>query len=440
MLGLSGGDDPNALHFRQHLQDHSFVLFKFHGLVLLLGDSMKAMRILKAWAIDIILVVTFFSWAWFQDWVKEEDWTRNGKVLATVAAAGVAAGAYISRRFHWSVGLFFAYTILRWVSLRLAPVSMIEVTLITACVFLAVFVYEKDGKNLLGNCLVVDAFLQACLGLVEVIGFFPFLEITNPVVWPPIAALGHPTLLGPYLAVALAFIPGAFGFVKNGLDRITLQLVAAMVILVCIGFTQSTMTVVTLAVVGAIAAGFYLGTRALFAASAGALAIGAVIVEFFPAVGSASGRIPQWEFAWRNLTLLGHGPGTWFPVAFQKTVAETQALEAKGETIRHVQFFGQLHNDWLQGIFEWGWLGMAPIFIGVIVLFTITLKAVLLRRRELFPFAALFWGLAVNALGNFPIHTMPAGGLLAIGAIYLFRYDFEEQNIRHHLESMERNL
>lgn len=401
---------------------------------------MKAERILKAWGIDIILIATFFSWAWFQDWVQVEDWTRNGKILATVAAAGVAAGVYTCKRFHWSVGLFLAYTILRWVSFRLAPTSMIEITMVTSCVFLAIFVHQKDGKNLLGNCLVIDAFLQACLGLVEVVGFFPFLQISNSVVWPPLGALGHPTLLGPYLAVALAFIPGAFGFVKNAIDRFTVQMAAAIVILTCIAFTQSTMTMVTLAMVGVLALGFYLGTRALFAATGGALAIGAVIVEFFPTVGSATGRIQHWEFAWNNLTLLGHGPGTWFPVAFQRAMAETKALEAAGTPVEHVQFFGQLHNDWLQGIFEWGWLGMAPLFAGLIVLFTITLRAVLLRRRELFPFAALFWGLAANALGNFPIHTMPAGGLLAIGAIYLFRYDFEEQTIRRHIEAMERNL
>lgn len=401
---------------------------------------MKTNRILKAWAVDIFLVVLFFAWAWAQDWVKVEDWTRSGKMLATVAAAGIAAGVYTCKRFHWSVGLFFAYTILRWVSLRLAPTSMIEVTMITSCIFLAIFVYQKDSRNLLGNCLAIDAFMQACLGLAEVAGFFPFLQITNPVVWPPIAALGNPTILGPYLAVALAFIPGAFGFIRNYIDRLAVQLAVATVILICISFTQSTMTMITLAVVGVVAIGFYLGTRAMAAATAGLLALGAVIAELFPAVASTSGRWPQWEFAAANLTLLGHGAGTWFPVAFQRKMEEVRAIEAAGGHVGVSQFFGQLHNDWLQGLFEFGWLGMLPIFAGVIVLFTVTLKAVLLRRRELFPYAALFWGLAVNAGGNFILHTMPAGGLLAIAAIYLFRYDFEEENIRRHIEAMERNL
>lgn len=401
---------------------------------------MKADRKLKALAVDFFLVASFFAWAWAQDWVKVEDWTRSGKILATVAIAGIAGGVYTCKRFHWSVGIFFAISILRWVSMRLAPTSMIEITMITACIFFAIFVYQKDARNLLGNCLVIDAFLQACLGLAEVAGFFPFLQITNPVVWPPIAAMGNPTILGPYLAVALAFIPGAFGFIRNSIDRMAVQLAVASVILICISFTQSTMTAITLAVVGIVAIGFYFGTRAMGGALAAVIAIVAVISEMFPAFSSTSGRWPQWEFAAANLTLLGHGAGTWFPVAFQMKMNEIRALEAAGKDLGNMQFFGQLHNDWLQGIFEFGWLGMLPIFAGVIVLFTITLKAVLLRRRELFPFAALFWGLAVNAAGNFTIHTMPAGGLLAIAAIYLFRYDFEEQTIRRHIEAMERNL
>jgi len=435
---LPASREANGLDFCKYLQNQPFVLFLIHGVFLLWGDSMKANRILKAWSVDTILILTFFAWSWMQDWVRVEDWTRNGKMLATVAAAGVAAAVYTCKRFHWSVGLFLSFTVLRWVSLRLAPISMIEVTMVVACVFLAIFIHQKDVRNLLGNCLVVDAFLQSTLGLCEVAGFFPFLQITNSVVWPPIAAHGHPTILGPYLAVSLAFIPGAFRALKQWpRARDAARAVCFAVILACIGFTQSTMTMVTLAVAGILAIGFYCGTRAMAAAGAGVVAIGAGIIKLYPSAGSFSGRIPAWEFAWNNLTLLGHGAGTWFPISFQMKMNEVRAA---GGSAGPVQFFGQLHNDWLQGVFEWGWLGMAPLFFGMIVLFTITLKAILLRRRELFPYAVLFWGLAANAFGNFIIHTMPAGGLLAIGAIYLFQYDFDEEPIRRHFERMERNL
>lgn len=402
---------------------------------------------LRSWAgrklMAALLVMTFFAWSWGQDWVKVEDWTRNGKVLFALAGISLMAAVYTCKRFHWTVGAFLGFTLLRWVSLRLAPVSMIEVVMVTACVFTAIFVHQKDEKNLLGNCLVIDAFLQSILGLIEVAGFFPFLQVhpnLRGLVWPPFGAHGNPTILGPYLAVSLAFIPGALGFVKNVRERLALQLTAAAVILACIAFTQSTMTVVTLGVVGILAVGFYFGTRALAVSAAVAAVLGAGIIKLYPSAGSFTGRLSHWEFAWNNLTILGHGPGTWFPVAFQRHMTWMRAEEAAGRQVGVTNFFGQLHNDWLQGLFEWGWIGMLPLFVGLIVVSTITLKAVLLRRRELFPYAALVFGLAANAFGNFILHTIPAGALFAIGAIYLFRYDFEEETIRRHYEEMEINL
>lgn len=398
---------------------------------------------LKTWAPAAVLIMTFFAWSWGQDWVRVEDWTRNGKILMTVAAAALGAGIYTCKRFHWTVGLFLAFVLLRWVSLRLAPACMIDVVMISACIFLAIFVHRFDDRNLLGNCLAIDAFLQASLGLSEIAGFFPFLEISpelKDVVWPPIAAHGHPTILGPYLAVSLAFVPGAFGVVKKATLRQSLQLFVAAVILACIAFTQSTMTVMTLGVVAILAVGFYFGTRAMLGAVALAGVLGAGIVKLYPSAGSFTGRLPQWGFAWENLTPLGHGPGTWFPVAFHRHMAWIRAEEAAGRSVSHTQFFGQLHNDWLQGLFEFGWIGMAPLFLGLIVATTITLKAILLRRRELFPYAAMFFGLAADAFGNFILHTMPSGGLFAIAAIYIFRFDFEEAAIREHYRDLERNL
>lgn len=403
----------------------------------------------KSWAVPALLVITFFAWSWGQDWLKVEDWTRTGKMLFALAGAGLMAGVYVGRRFHWTVGIFFGFVILRWVSLRMAPVSMVEVTMITASVFAAIFVYQEDDKNLLGNCLVIDGFLQASLGLIEVAGFFPFLEISpelRSIVWPPIAAHGHPTILGPYLVATLAFIPGAFQFLERWHPvRDVARVIAFAVIITCILLTQSTMTMAALLVVVMLAIGFYFGTRAMALSCAGLAVLGGCIIKLYPAVAATSGRLPHWAFAWKNLTPLGYGPGTWMPIYMQKYVGDWRAYqEAQKLGAAAVkpdqQFFGQLHNDWLQGVFEFGWIGMAPLFLALIVVSTITLKAILLRRRELFPYAALFFTLAVNASGNFILHTMPAGALLAIGAIYIFRYDFEDSGIRGHYRALEKNL
>lgn len=393
---------------------------------------MKAKRILKAWSVDLILVATFFAWAWAWDWVRIGDWQRSGKVLAGVAGISLMAAVYTCKRFHWTVGAFLGFVLLRWVSLRMPTTSLAEVTLIAGCIFAAVFIFQEDRKNLLGNCLAIDGFLQGALGLLEVMGVFPFFEIRQSAVWPPMAALGHPTILGPYLVCCLAFVPTAFHFLDRWpTARDSAQVAAAAMILACIMWTQSTMTMVSLAVLAVIGAGFYFGTRAMFALGAGLAVLGGCIIKLYPSAGSTTGRWPEWAWAWDQLTLLGYGPGTWFHVALQR-------FKEEGASGRPV--FVQLHNDWLQGVFEFGWIGMLPLFIGLIVVSTITLRAVLLRRRELFPYAATFFSLAANALGNFPIHTMPMGALLAISAIYIFRYDFEEQAIRRHFESMERNL
>lgn len=402
-----------------------------------MGWKLKA----EAWVLNAVMITTFFVWSWGQDWVREEDWTRNGKMLFALAGIAVMAAVYTCKRFHWTAGLFLGFTLLRWVSLRLAPVSMVEVVMVTACVFAAVFVHRFDRKNLLGNCLAIDVFLQASLGLVEVAGYFPFLEISRAMqqfVWPPIAAHGNPTILGPYLAVGLAFIPGSI-FPRP------VKFFAAAVVLACIACTQSTMTWGTLLVVALVAVGFYRGTRAMLAGVALTAAVGAVVLSFYPRIASTSGRLPHWGMAWENVTPFGHGPGTWKPIQIQLIQNEWKAYEeavAAGLTPPQPAsiFFAQVHNDWLQGLFEWGWVGMAPAFLALIVLFTITLKAILLRRRELFPYAALVFGLGANAGGNFILHTMPAGALMAIGAIYLFRHDFEADAIRAYYEAAERNL
>lgn len=389
-----------------------------------MGWKAKAKSLLVA----AVMVATFFAWSWGQDWVHEGDWTRSGKILFGLAGIGIMAGIAVARYFHWTVGAFLSFVILRWVLLRMTAVSLTEVVMISACIVAALFVHARDDKNLLGNCLAVDGFLQASLGLLEVAGFFPFLEIKNDVVWPPIAAHGHPTILGPYLVATLAFIPGAFTVVKNATVRLGLQVGAAAVILACVLTTQSTMTAVSLAVLATLAAGFYLGARGLTFTVSGLVIVGVAIIALVPGAASATGRLAHWRWAWDHLTLEGYGPGTWMPVYLQKYMAD-------GST---GPFFGQLHNDWLQGLFEFGWIGMVPVIWGTIVLTTITLKAMLFRRRELFPFAALFFTLAVNAFGNFIIHTMPCGALLAIGAIYLFRYDFDDSVIRDHYRALEK--
>lgn len=406
---------------------------------------MEQIKKLKAWMPALVMVITFFAWSWGIDWVQVEDWTRNGKMLFAVAGIALMAAVYTCRQFHWSVGLFLGYTLLRWVSLRMAPVCLVEVTMVTACIFAAIFVHHFDNKKLLANCLAIDAFLQASLGLIEVVGYFPILKIKPEMadmVWAPLGMHGNPTVLGPYLAVSLAFIPEAFGVVKNATHRFYIQLFAALIIFTCIAFTQSTMAYGTLAVVVMLAIGFYLGLGAMLKSAGVVAAVGLAVIFFHPAFGSASGRIPQWDFAMKNATPMGHGPGTWKPVKIQILVNEWRAYEeavAEGKDPPRParQLWDTAHNDPIQGVFEWGWLGMAPLFAGLIVLTTIIWKAIRERRRELFPFAALFAGLLADSCGNFILHTMPAGGLFAIGAIYLFRYDFEAEAICIHLRSLE---
>lgn len=384
------------------------------------------------------MLITFIAWTWAVDWA--EDWMRSGKILFGLAGVSLMAAVYICKHFHWTVALFYIYCMGQWIALRMAPVSIEEIAMLNAVIFAAIFTCKNDGIKLLKNWLVIDSLLQSVLGLIEVAGYFPFHPITFHGVWPPIAAAGHPTLLGPYLAVCIPFLLQS-DMVKNPKWAIRFKVAGLILIGTTIGFCQSTMTMATLGTVCLVSLAFAYGIRALAAAGCLAAISAIVVTTIKPSVANPTGRIVHWKFAWDHLTEWGYGAGTWMPVNAQRHRAAWEVYQkalASGFVNGNVPvpeniFWGQLHMDPLQGLFEWG-AGVAPLAIGFVILLWITAKAIRYRRKELMPWAAMFFGITVDSCGNFPLHTLPLGALWAIGACVLFRYDFEKETVKLHMD------
>lgn len=396
---------------------------------------------LRPHIVPSILVTTFFAWSWGFDWVPGEDWSKPlGQTYYAVAGISAMAAVYMCKHFHWTVATFYLWAMLQWVRLRFAPASLIEITMLNAAIFAAIFIVKEDRKKLLATCLIIDCALQAALGLIEVAGYFPFHQLTNPnQVWAPIAASGHPTILGPYLALALPFIFTTM-LVKNTTIDLILRCAAAGLIVACIGFTQSTMTAITCGVIVLLTIGFFFGMRALVIAHLLAGAAGLAVLKMFPAVGAFTGRLEHWDFAFRALVWQGYGAGTFGPVNFHRHVQqwrhyEEQVAAGIQAAMPNLAFFQKLHNDPLEAAFEFGKAGMIPLAIGVAVLLGITLRGIRRRDLELYPWACMFFGIAVDSLGSYPLHTLPMGVLFAVSACRMFQHDPVSGTIRRHYET-----
>jgi O-antigen ligase len=84
-------------------------------------------------------------------------------------------------------------------------------------------------------------------------------------------------------------------------------------------------------------------------------------------------------------------------------------------------FFDKVHNDYLQGLFEFGFLGMGIVFLGLGIVASKCLLLMQMRNRELAVYASCLTAVAVNAVGNFPLHVMPLGFLACFFALKVIK-------------------
>lgn len=389
-----------------------------------LGDLVAAeLRRMRACGIKLTIAFTFFAACWALDWKPDETWGMTGQMLFVIAGVSLMAAIAISRNFHWTIGAFYFWVMVQWIRLRLAHVSIMEIVMVNAMIFAAIFIVKEDKRQLLPRLLILDAVLQSLLGASEVLGFFPFHRLTAPTdfVWAPLGAIGNPTLLGPYLAMALPFL-FSMKLVRHADVDLLVRAIATMLILAMIYFCQSTMAWITVGTIITLTFGFTFGLRPfLFALGAGSSILG-IVWKFFPKAAYLTGRQEPWGIAWESLVWYGHGAGTWMPVSFKLHVARLAALEKAGTPLGGFStFFGQVHMDPLQGAFEFGWVGMIPLALAALILAGITLWGIKNRDKEVYPWACLFFGILADSMGSYPLHTPAMGLLFTVAAARLFQ-------------------
>jgi O-antigen ligase len=377
------------------------------------------LQTLKSRADQAILFLMLILWATAWDFIDQYgSFQRTGRNKVFLIAAVWIAAIHVGKRWHWSVGLFYAYVGTLFFQQAMPVHSTAEFTFLTVALFLIPEAAKRITDRWFENAILLSGGVNAALGALNVFGFHPFISITNfqYIDRPhPVGLLGNETLLAPYLAftvmvAAERFIRGAFAW----------RAVCAPLILLCVCVIfqcWSTMGFVSLGAGGLVIFAAHLGMAP--AAAFAILACGAfVLAQVFNKNTNAnlfdsSGRMDVWKEAFQiylQKPLLGIGTGSWFLVA---EALDAQKRELAQEACKCVvpkgRIWHQLHNEFLQGLFEFGLVGMSLLGVYLTKAAHCALKA--LQGKAVYAAGAAVFG--ANALGNFTIHVVPHGPLLA---------------------------
>lgn len=259
-----------------------------------------------------------------------------------------------------------------------------EVALPPFFLFAARYVSRLSPAGTLSAVRVCYLF-QAALALVQFIGYAPpFDGIPSS---EPMGTMGQFTFLGTFVA---CLVP--YALFRWSQAEAFLGLLAV----VCTGSAMS------LAALGAATvAVFWKQISFRLAAATTGLGLGAMAILWFTLPDNSffntSGRIFVWRLAWERIKERpwGWGPGSWEGLyTFWNVPSVTPGL-----------VWDRLHSDWMQLVFEGGWISgvMAAAYIIGLLRWT----------RSSFR-AAVVAGIAVNALGNFPFHFAATAWLFCL--------------------------
>lgn len=328
---------------------------------------------------------------------------RGGRVKVFLFTAAILASLRVSRVWHWSVGVFYFYMIAMWIQKGAPNYGFEDVVMVTAALFLIPEIAKHVSNVMFINIIIATSLLHCVVAVLNLFSIFPFLAVTVPLYAVgriPIGLLGQETLLAPYLAFAFAVCIHQ-AIESKRLERY-IALGIALFNLVIIIKCESVMGFVSLGAGILVLQLFYRGAYET-CASVVVLAAGAFVSFKHGGLGF-SGRLTPWLDAWEMIKLepwTGYGAGSW------SQVAQEIAMQRQSGTWR------QLHSDWLQLVFEYGFIGL--FLVTVLGLRVIGRVSVLccLKDREMIPFIAGLAVFSANALGNFPLRIVPHSLLFA---------------------------
>jgi O-antigen ligase len=344
---------------------------------------------------SLILLATLFFMGWGWDY-QPGEFQRIGRIKILILGAVCLAAVKISKQWHWSIGLFYLYISAVFLHQGMPGYSVIEIIMVTVTLFLVPEVSKRIDRQMFTNIVLCVAAIHCAFGTMNLFHVYPMipnLRMYHP--GRPIGLLGQPTVLAAYLAFALPFA-------IKGKHYVFSALIVALTIL-----TQSTMGMLSLVAVGLVYVLFYRGFwEALGVCIIGTL--GCVLFDtFFPEfnLSSFSGRSEPWADAWslwKQSPIIGYGIGSW-----------SEAANQIGKLRGYERIWIQVHNEYLQGLFEVGLAGMSFIGFYLLRFFGRVHMLYLFRDKTLVPYIAGAAALLVNSIGNFPIHLVPHGFLLA---------------------------
>lgn len=372
---------------------------------------------IKKYIKRVIVLIMLFTFGWGWDFLNMAgNYQRLGRIKIFLICAAAIGAFNISKKWGKEYGVFFFYIWMTFVLKSMPVHSTIEIVMITCSLFFIPEIFKNVTPRQIENSFVFTGALHCFIGTFNLFKVFPFLPITNPhystVGMPPVGFLGQETLLGPYLIVCLGFI------LKRAIDSVgkekflyvTLSLYHLFIIYKC----NSSMTFGSLAVAALVFSVFYFGYKfsaIVLSALSSVFIIASLKIEYF---AFGSGRIDQWKDAVeliKDRMIFGYGTGFW-------SVAAQQISKIRGNPM----VWAQLHNDVLQAVFEWGFIGGALLVFAVGSLALKSHKMVVKKDIHFVAYVSGFFALFSNCLGNFTFHVMPHGALaLFFAYIILYR-------------------
>ena len=319
----------------------------------------KYMPVLLAGIVFLIINTAFKS---------SGDPFRDGKLNFLIPAMCLYGVYFIYKKINRIIAAAMSICVIHWALLGSQLYGLMFVAGSICVLIVSYKIAEK--KELAMNLLRVTIWIQVIYGISQLLGAHIWADKMPYFGSLAYGSIGHPTGYGIFLGILFPMAFYYFSFFE------CLVLIA----LILINFKA----VPILALVSGF---FYLSWRELG---------NKVLVAFMPVVAglalcsylfpeikffSFDGRFFIWGEAWRNLNLIGHGPGSWFGLY-------------QNWGINYHNIWDYLHNDWLQLLFECG-LGVFIICVYGFIKLSITLPK---------QYGMSLFIMGVGAMGEFPFH------------------------------------
>lgn len=327
------------------------------------------------------------------------------KLLGAFLLGNLCFAFYLSDKIHLAIGiLHFVFAFIAMIT-GFGAMQLYPFAYWTGALFFSLWAVEQEVsvRLFLWRAIAVSGLLASFHAYLQMMGvqwplhYAPDIDPTTP-----ISLLGQQTKLGAFLAPTAA-VSLALGWMPA----------CAFISFVALA-TKSSFTafalVVGLATVRCQKARIW--PRFVWAS----LLLGALLIVVGPRFG---GSIPALDDhgrglvyrdlinAWKYRPVLGYGPGS-FKALFAGSHREemppnfANSMESKETYGVGGGWFEQAHNDYLQGLFEFGITGFASILFAVYCLAKAYRKQFMIRTTDVLAAQGALAAMLANALGNFP--------------------------------------